>query len=93
MMNWISKNNILIVGLGLMGGSVAKGLKRLGYHVEAIDKKQSSIDFAEANGIIDKGKFLRESGKFADLLFCFVKKIIRSLRIKQYKFNVIGSAV
>ena len=55
MMNWISKNNILIVGLGLMGGSVAKGLKRLGYHVEAIDKKQSSIDFAEANGIIDKG--------------------------------------
>ena len=54
-MNWISKNNILIVGLGLMGGSVAKGLKRLGYHVEAIDKKQSSIDFAEANGIIDKG--------------------------------------
>ena len=52
-MNWISKNNILVVGLGLMGGSVAKGLKRLGYHVEAIDKKQSSIDFAEANGIIE----------------------------------------
>ena len=47
MMNWISKNNILIVGLGLMGGSVAKGLKRLGFHIEAIDNKQSAIDFAE----------------------------------------------
>ena len=54
-MNWISKNNILIVGLGLMGGSVAKGLKRLGFHIEAIDNRQSAIDFAEENGIIDKG--------------------------------------
>lgn len=54
-MNWISKNNILIVGLGLMGGSCAKGLKRLGYNVEAIDCKQSSIDFAVEHGIIDKG--------------------------------------
>lgn len=55
MMNWISKNNILIVGLGLMGGSVAKGLKRLGFHVEAIDNRQEVIDFAVSNGIIDEG--------------------------------------
>ena len=54
-MNWISDNNVLIVGLGLMGGSYARGLKRLGYKVEAIDSKQSSIDFALEKGIIDKG--------------------------------------
>ena len=48
-MNWISKSNILIVGLGLMGGSVAKGLKRLGFHIEAIDNKQSSINYAVEN--------------------------------------------
>ncbi len=54
-MDWISKKNILIVGLGLMGGSYAKGLKRFGYKVEAIDKDQASIDYAEQNGIIDKG--------------------------------------
>ena len=54
-MNWISRNNILVVGLGLMGGSCAKGLKRLGFKVEAIDQRQESIDFAEKNGIIDKG--------------------------------------
>ncbi len=54
-MNWISKNNILVVGLGLMGGSCAKGLKRLGYKVEAIDKSQESIDFAVQNDIIDRG--------------------------------------
>ena len=54
-MNWISSSNILIVGLGLMGGSYAKGLKRLGFHVEAIDRKQSSIDYAKEHGIIDQG--------------------------------------
>ena len=32
-MEWINKKNILIVGLGLMGGSYAMALKRLGYRV------------------------------------------------------------
>ena len=54
-MDWISKNNILIVGLGLMGGSYAMGLKRLGFHIEAIDAKQESIDFALERGYIDQG--------------------------------------
>ena len=38
-MEWISKSNVLIVGLGLMGGSYAKGLKRLGFRVTALDRK------------------------------------------------------
>ncbi len=54
-MEWISKSDILIVGLGLMGGSYAKALKRLGYHVSAIDTKKSSIDYALSKGIIDRG--------------------------------------
>ena len=54
-MEWISKSNILIVGLGLMGGSYARALKRLGYHVTAIDQKQESIDFALREGLIDAG--------------------------------------
>ena len=54
-MNWISKENILIVGLGLMGGSYARALKRLGYKIEAIDKNQEYIDFALDHEIIDKG--------------------------------------
>ena len=54
-MNWISKENILIVGLGLMGGSYEKKKKRLGYKVEAIDAEWSSIDYAIENNIIDKG--------------------------------------
>ena len=46
---------ILIVGLGLLGGSYARALKRLGFHISAITKEQSSIDYAMREGIISEG--------------------------------------
>lgn len=46
---------ILIVGLGLLGGSYARALKRLGFHISAITKEQSSIDYALREGIINEG--------------------------------------
>ena len=54
-MKWISDSNILIVGLGLMGGSYAKALKRLGYRVNAISRRWETIEYAMENGIIDYG--------------------------------------
>ena len=51
-MEWINKKTILIVGLGLMGGSYAMALKRLGYTVTAIDTDEDSIDYAVNNSII-----------------------------------------
>lgn len=52
----ISKDTkFLIVGLGLIGGSYAMGLKKNGYQVDAIEINQLSIDFALKNGIIDRG--------------------------------------
>ena len=54
-MEWISHSRILIVGLGLIGGSYARALKRLGYHVTAIEKRQEAIDYALENHIIDDG--------------------------------------
>ena len=50
----ISKK-ILIVGMGLLGGSYAKALKRFGFHISAITKEQSSIDYALKEKIIDEG--------------------------------------
>ena len=50
----ISKK-VLIVGLGLLGGSYAKALKRFGFRISAITKEQSSIDFALKENIIDEG--------------------------------------
>ncbi len=54
-MEWISNSNILIVGLGLIGGSYARGLKRLGYNITAIDSNPDTIEFALKNNIIDDG--------------------------------------
>ena len=54
-MKLIKKVNILIVGLGLLGGSYAKGLKKLGFEVNAITKDKASVDYAVENGIIDYG--------------------------------------
>lgn len=49
------RKKILIVGLGLLGGSYAKALKRFGFHIAAITKEQSSINYALQKGIIDEG--------------------------------------
>ena len=46
---------ILIVGLGLLGGSYAKVLRRFGFHISAITLEQSSIDYAIREGLIDEG--------------------------------------
>ena len=52
----LSKNiNILIVGLGLLGGSYAKALTKLGYNVSAIARRRETIDYALKNGIISRG--------------------------------------
>lgn len=43
----LDKNlNILIIGLGLLGGSYAKALSRQGYKVKAITLSQEDIDYA-----------------------------------------------
>lgn len=54
-MKLIKDINFLIVGLGLLGGSYAKGLKNIGFSVSAITKNQEDIDYAVENKIIDKG--------------------------------------
>ena len=49
------RKKILIVGLGLLGGSYARALKRFGFHISAVTKEQSSVDYALKEGIIDEG--------------------------------------
>ena len=46
---------ILIVGLGLIGGSYAKSLTKKGFYVTAITKEQESIDYALNEKIISRG--------------------------------------
>lgn len=50
-----TNKKILIVGLGLLGGSYARVLKRFGFHISAITLDESSIDYALRENIIDEG--------------------------------------
>ncbi len=55
-MQIINKNlKFLIIGLGLIGGSYAKALKKKGFYVSAINDEQTSLDYALAEKIIDEG--------------------------------------
>lgn len=63
---------ILIVGLGLIGGSYAEALSKKGYEVGAIDQKQEAIDFALHKGYIASGKTSVDKdyvGKFDIVVF------------------------
>lgn len=48
-------HKILIVGLGLLGGSYAQALTKKGFYVTAITRSQSSIDYALSEKMIAKG--------------------------------------
>jgi len=54
--NLITKDtNILIVGLGVIGGGYARALSKQGYRVRCITKNQADIDYALARGMIESG--------------------------------------
>lgn len=55
-MKFDKNTKILIVGLGLIGGSYAKALSDEGYFVGAIDKQKSSVEYALKNGLIQVGE-------------------------------------
>ncbi len=63
---------ILIVGLGLIGGSYAQALSEKGYEVDAIDKSREAIDFALEKGYIASGSTKVDGeyvGKFDLIVF------------------------
>ncbi|MBP5353852.1 MAG: prephenate dehydrogenase [Lachnospiraceae bacterium] len=52
----LDKNTrICIVGLGLLGGSYASALSRQEYRVTGIARRQESVDYAVAHGMIERG--------------------------------------
>ena len=55
-MRFDKEKNILIVGLGVIGGGYAKGLSDKGYTVNCITKNRADIDYALERGMIACGK-------------------------------------
>ena len=54
-MKLTNDKKILIVGLGLIGGSYARALTKKGYRVSAITRSEATIRYAMENGIIAEG--------------------------------------
>lgn len=55
MNKYLENKQILIIGLGLIGGSYAKGLFNKGYNIKAIDSNKESIEYGLKNGFINEG--------------------------------------
>ena len=52
----LDKNKkVLIIGLGLIGGSYAAALSAAGYEVGAIDRRAGAIEYALGHGFIRHG--------------------------------------
>lgn len=54
-MNFSKDSKILIVGLGLIGGSYAEALTDKGYYVGAVARRKETIDYALNKGLIASG--------------------------------------
>jgi prephenate dehydrogenase len=64
-------NNILIIGVGLIGGSLGKAIKKnhLADHVWGVSRKQAHLTLAKKSGVIDAGSTrLEEWVSKADLI-------------------------
>lgn len=77
-MKFDKNTKILIVGLGLIGGSYAEALSSGGYEVGAIDCNADSIDFALEKGWISSGRVDADGeyiGKFDLIVFALYPHI------------------
>ena len=82
---------IAVVGLGLIGGSVAKALKRTGedFYIIGIDKDNATIESALSDGVIDEGSL--GVCKKLDVSVVFVcvhaKQVIKTINQIRYFLN------
>lgn len=83
--------HILIVGMGLLGGSYAKALTKKGFYVSAITRSKSSIDYALSEGMIQRGTTEIDPDIIADadlVIFALYPHIfIEWIRDNQYLFK------
>lgn len=91
---------ITIVGLGIIGGSYAKGLTMKGHEIYGVDKDVDTINFALENGYIKKGdvvpnEFIPASdmviiGLYPDAIIPFIKENEHLFRKGQVVTDVCG---
>ncbi len=84
----MTKTNILIIGLGLIGGSIAKTLAARGsgdYRILAAARNQQVLDKAQAAGWIEKGWLdMKQAAKYADIAIlcvpvCSMASVVKNI--------------
>lgn len=89
--HWLENFNITIVGLGLIGGSFARGIKKLNpKNLWAVDLNEEALKNAEEEGIIDKGfKYAKEPLMESDLviLSIYPKEVLKFIYENVYNFK------
>ena len=90
-----NETKILIVGLGLIGGSYAMGFSRRGYHVAAVDTDPEAIRFALDRGYIAEGAVSPEPALLgaADLVIFALYPHVVCGWIRQYQHLLRSGAV
>ena len=92
-------NDVLIIGLGLLGSSLAYSLKENGYKVYAYDKDETSLCFGKENGLIDEIVSLESFERYDYIFLCvypslvldYVKKVVSSKhKDSLFVFDVTG---
>ena len=89
-------DKILIVGLGLIGGSYAKGLTKRGYNVYGYNRNQDAIDYAKKNKIIIDGssEFTEDFiGEFDRIIFSLYPKVFKEYIEKYGSFIKNGAII
>ena len=89
------ETNILIVGLGVIGGGYAKALTDRGYRVRCITKEQKDIDYAIAKGIVGDGsvEVTKENVGWADLIVLALYPTVMLQWLRDYQDYIRSGAV
>ena len=86
---------ILIIGLGLIGGSYAKGLSKNGYDIYAYNRSKEAIDYAKGHNIIVDGtnQFDKDFiSRFDRIIFALYPSIFKTY-IKEFSSYIKDGAI
>jgi 3-phosphoshikimate 1-carboxyvinyltransferase len=92
----IADKTVLIVGLGLIGGSIAKGLRKanLSQRLLAADSNLASLDLAKNTKVISRSGTLEEMAGLADIVVLAVPPLMLPTTIRSLERYVkIGTVV
>lgn len=85
---------LAVVGLGLMGGSLAKALKNCSYEIWGLDTDISRVDLALREGYITHSDYnVEEAFKWADIIILCILPTVAIEIIGKYKKLITGNKI